>query len=344
MQPVKRAQVFFRRVRLALALAKRFRLTLFFVAVLFGALPFFFVLRHPNGPSFLRSLHHVYFLLFGQPTLDYVDDVLLELLNVFIPPLGLATVVEGVVRFAFFVSARARDDKEWIEMVATSYRNHVVVCGAGRVGYRVTLQLRQLGHEVVVVERNADAHFVSSLREQNVPVLIQDIRVRQAMHHVNIEHASALVCATDNDLANINTALEARRQNAKIRVVIRLFDDELADRIRDALGVEAQSASALAAPAFALSAVDPSISHSFYLDEHLMVVARLEVHERLAQLSVAAVQDRYHTLTLSVKKKDGLQLLNPEGKTQLTLGDAVTVQARYDHYQQLRAWCAQQPS
>jgi voltage-gated potassium channel len=327
------------RFRLALKLLQRFRLTLFFVALLFGVFPFFFVLLHPNHPTFLRALHHVYFLLFGQPTLEYAEDVSLEILNVLIPPLGLVTVVEGVVRFSFFVSARARDDKEWIQMVASTYQNHVVVCGAGRIGYRVTLQLQQLKKQVVVIERNGDAHFVSSLRELGVPVLIEDIRVRQSLQHANIETAAALVCATDDDLSNINTALEARKWNPSIRVVLRLFDDELADRIRDALGVEAQSASALAAPAFALSAIEPKILHSFFVDENLMVVARFDVRSQTSQLTLADIQSRYNTMTLSVRRKDGAQLFHPPGATTVHPGDAVVVQAKYDDYQRFREWC-----
>ncbi len=333
---------FLRYCRLGLTLLKRFRLTLFFVLVLFGVLPWFFVFWYPTPISFMRALHHVYFLLFGQPTLDYVDDTALEALNVLIPPLGLATVVEGVVRFGFLLSWRSRADKEWVEMLATSYRNHFVVCGAGRIGYRVTLQLRQLGHEVLVIERNGEAHFVSSLRERGVPVLIQDIRVRESMAHANIEHAQALVCATDDDLANINTALEARKRNKRIRVVLRLFDEELADRVRDALQVEAQSASALAAPAFALSAVDPCILHSFYLEEHLMVVSKLKADTSLAKYTVAELRDVYDTVTLSLKKKSGTQHFSPEGTHKLEVGDELTVQARYDHYLHLRDWCTRQ--
>jgi voltage-gated potassium channel len=331
-----------RYVRLSLTLLRRFRLTLFFVLVLFAVFPWFFVFWYPAPISFLRALHHVYFLLFGQPTLEYVDDTAIEALNVLIPPLGLATVVEGVVRFGFLLSSRSRADKEWVEMLATSYRKHIVVCGAGRIGYRVTLQLRQLGHEVLVIERNGDAHFVSSLRERGVPVLIEDIRVRESMAHANIEHAQALVCATDDDLANINTALEARKRNKSIRVVLRLFDDELADRVRDALHVEAQSASALAAPAFALSAIDPSILHSFYLEEHLMVVAKMKTDASLANYTVAGLRDRYDTVTLSVKQSTGVQHFSPEGTRQFEIGDELTVQARYDHYLHLRDWCTRQ--
>ena len=39
--------------------------------------------------TFGEALHHVYFLLYGQPSLPYVHDWLIELLNLVIPPVGI---------------------------------------------------------------------------------------------------------------------------------------------------------------------------------------------------------------------------------------------------------------
>ena len=205
-----------RRCRYALAVARRFRLTAALMVVWFGLLPLVYVGRYPGGVSFGKALHHVYFLLFGQPSLDYVEDWVLELLNIVIPPLGLVTVVDGVVRFSYLFNARRRADREWIEVLAESLKGHVVVCGAGRVGYRVTLELLKLGREVVVVEKRADAPFAQVLRDSNVAVLIDDIRSPGSLQRVNVKHAEAIVCATDDDLSNINVALDARKMNPEV--------------------------------------------------------------------------------------------------------------------------------
>ncbi len=330
-----------RRARHAFALARRFRSTALLVVVLFGALPFLYVLRYPpdldDGPvTYGRALHHVYFLLFGQPSLKYVDDLLLEALTLLIPPFGLATVVDGVVRFAWLFNARARADREWIEVIAESLRGHVVVCGAGRVGYRVTLELKKLGREVVVVERRADAPFATVLRDLGVAVLMDDIRAPQTLARVNIAHAEAIVCATDDDLSNINVALDARKANAGIRVVMRLFDDDLVERMRDNFQAEAHSTTALAAPAFALAALDPRIVHSFRVGPHLMVVSRFVVNERLKALDLSALRDRFGGLTLSMKRGAAAEVLHPHGHTELAPGDELVVQCRYEEYQALR--------
>jgi len=325
-----------RAARYAWAVAWRFRLTIFLGAVWFGVLPWFYVWRYPTEPSFGRALHHVYFLLFGQPSLDYVEDWFLEIITLLIPPLGLATVVDGVVRFSYLFNARRRADKEWIEVLAESLRGHVVVCGAGRVGYRVTNELRRLGRDVVVVEKRADAPFAQVLRDDGVAVLIDDIRAPGSLQRVNIAHASAIVCATDDDLSNINAGLDARKQNPNVRVVMRLFDDDLVTRVRDNFEAEAHSTSALAAPAFALAALDPRILHSFHAGSQLFVVSRFIVGAALASLDLSAVRDRFGGLTLSMKRGQEAEVHHPRGNTKLQPGDELLVQCNYTEYLELR--------
>jgi voltage-gated potassium channel len=324
------------------ALLRRFRTTMVLAVVLFGLGPVVYQVRHVGvdgqrvSPS--KALRHVYFLLYGQPSLD-VDDGLLMLLDMVIPPVGIVLLADGLVRFAYLFFAKHRQDKEWFEVIAETMKEHVVVCGAGRVGFRVVAQLRALGKDVVVVEKREEATFVAVLRDEQVPLLIDDIRSPQCLPRTNVRKAAAIVCATDDDLANLNIALDARRMNPNIRVVIRLFDDDLVAKVRDTFKAEALSSSSLAAPAMALAALDPRIVHSFRIGAHLMVVSVFEAREGLPGMTVSEVRDRFGGLTLSMRRKgDGHEWLHPTGETRIELGDALTLQAEYKEYRQLRAF------
>lgn len=323
------------------ALSRRFRTTLLLAATLFLLGPLLYHWRYvgPGGDriTYGEGLHHVYFLLFGQPSLPYVSDWLIELLNIVIPPVGIALVVDGVVRFAYLFFARHKNDKEWIEVVTETMKGHVVVCGAGRVGYRVVTQLREMGRDVVVVEKREDAAFVSALRDENIPLLIDDTRSPLCLPRTNVKHASAIVCATDDDLANLNIALDARRLNPDIRVVIRLFDDDLGAKVRDTFKAEALSSSSLAAPAMALAAMDPRIVHSFRIGQHLMVVSLFEAREGLPGLTVSDLRDRFGALALSIQRGAD-ERLHPPGEEVIRVGDQVTLQASYPEYRRLRGF------
>ncbi|NOK02994.1 MULTISPECIES: TrkA family potassium uptake protein [Myxococcus] len=323
------------------ALVRRFRTTLVLSAVLFlgGPLLFHWRFRGPDGAriDFGEALHHTYFLLYGQPSLPYVDDWLVELLNLVIPPSGIALVADGVVRFAYLFFARHKNDKEWIEVVSETMKGHVVVCGAGRVGYRVVTQLREMGKDVVVVEKREDAAFVSALRDELVPLLIDDTRSPLCLPRTNVKDASAIVCATDDDLANLNIALDARKLNPDIRVVIRLFDDDLSGKVRETFKAEALSSSSLAAPAMALAAMDPRIVHSFHLAKHLMVVSLFEARLGLPGLTISEVRDRFGCLALSLQR-NGEERLHPQGDEVIRPGDVLSLQASYPEYRRLRAF------
>ena len=322
------------------ALLRRFRTTVLMAVVLFGFMPLVYRWRHLGADGqhvgFGKALRHVYFLLYGQPSLD-VEDTLLMVLDMVIPPVGIAVLVDGVVRFAYLFFVRHRQDKEWFEVIAETMKGHVVVCGAGRVGYRVVAQLRALARDVVVVEKREDAAFLSVLRDEQVPVLIDDIRSQQCLPRTNVKTAAAIVCATDDDLANLNIALDARKMNPNIRVVIRLFDDDLVAKVRDTFKAEALSSSSLASPAMALAALDPRIVHSFRIGAHLMVVSIFDARERLPGMTLAEVRDRFGALTLSLRRKGiGEERLHPPGSTVIEPGDALTLQAEYDDYRRLR--------
>ena len=248
-----------------------------------------------------------------------------------LPILGLAVLADGLVRFVFLFFARQRNDKEWVAVQAMSMKGHVILCGAGRIGFRVLEQLQKLGVDVVVVERNEHAPFVQAIRNQCVPILIDDVRDPKALEATNVRLACAVVCATDDDLANLNIALDARRVNPTVRVVMRLFDDDLVAKVRESFGLEALSTSALAAPAFAVAALHRNVHTSFDLDGRTMVVWDLVVGRDLAGLTTARVHDE---LGMTI-----LRLRGRETKTTdvLAEGDEAVVQSPIEDYRKYHA-------
>jgi Trk K+ transport system NAD-binding subunit len=321
-------------------LVRRFKLTFFSLALLVfgGGTLMWRLYAHIGQPiTWSRAVFSAYFLLFAQPTMEIPDYAPLEALFTIIPPLGIVTVAEGLVRFAVLFFAKTRNDKEWFTVLAQTLKDHVIVCGAGRVGFRVFEQFARLDVPMVMIERDEHAPFVSAIRAASVPVLIEDVRSARALEQANIKAARAIVCATDDDLANLNIALDARRMNPGIRVVMRLFDDDLVAKTKEAFQVEAFSTSALAAPALAAAALDPAIRNSFEVGGRLMVVADLRVDAMLENQTVAELRDRSSLLVVYLLGADGSVQFNPAGTVRLSRGDRVSVQATLTAYRELRA-------
>ena len=157
--------------------------------------------------------------------------------------------------------------------------NHIVLCGLGTVGYRVFTGLQERGEAVAVLEKNESNRFLPLVRTGKAAQVVRgDSALRESLNLVNVAAARCIIAATSDDMANIQTALNARQINPQIRVVLRTFDLRTAQRVGRTFGFEvALSASALAAPTFISAALGQTVSQAFALGDQTLSVARLRV-------------------------------------------------------------------
>ncbi len=151
-------------------------------------------------------------------------------------------------------------------------KGHVVVVGMGSVGYRVVLELQQVGVPVVAVDADPDAPFLATVRSL-APVILGDARLNETLERAGLPRARAVVAATDDDSVNLGIGLVARRMSPTLRTVVRLFDAEFARKVESALEIDvALGASRIAAPSFAASALFPDVVKAFIVQDRLLVL------------------------------------------------------------------------
>src|SRR5262249_39270353 len=129
-------------------LLRQFRVSLiFFIGlVLVGTLIFWQFYVNPNDQSRL-SLNQAFFaafslVFFQTGNVPYPDDApLIDLLYYVIPILGLGIIGQSLVRFGLQLFNKELRREEWHMSLASTYRRHVIVCGAGHVGFRVIEQV-----------------------------------------------------------------------------------------------------------------------------------------------------------------------------------------------------------
>jgi Trk K+ transport system NAD-binding subunit len=153
---------------------------------------------------------------------------------------------------------------------------HAVVCGLGRVGFRIVQRLVAAGVPCIAVERREDNPFLDATRRMGVPVLVDDASRRETLAPLRLHHARAVLAVTDDDLANLETALNARTLNPSIRVVMRLFSHDLAERSERTFSIAiSRSVSALAAPAVVAAIVRRRVVATVPLGSRALAVADL---------------------------------------------------------------------
>jgi voltage-gated potassium channel len=105
-----------------------------------------------------------------------------------------------------------------------SFRNHVIVCGFGRNGYKAYDELRHSGTRAVVVEQNqsllaaANEHLSAA---HQIPAVFGDATLDTTLRQAGIEHARALITALPKDADNVFVALSARELNPHVIIIAR---------------------------------------------------------------------------------------------------------------------------
>jgi voltage-gated potassium channel len=331
-------------------LLREFRLTLllFAVLMLIGTVSLWLLYEYPDTGQRLDlgdALYGAFALVFFQLTLPFPHHLWLELLYFIVPVVGLSVLADGVLRFGVMLFNKRARKEEWQVALASTYRNHVIVCGMGKVGYRVVRQLLDFGEQVVGVEHNADRPFVNLLRQMDVPVIVADARQREVLIQAGVEHASALVACTQDDMTNLDIALDAREMNPKVKVVMRMFDAELAKKIERGFGIHtAFSVSALAAPAFAAAATRANVSYSFYMDNVLLNVSQVTVEHGSPLVGKTLAQvEKELDLTIVQYKGAAKTDLHPDPDITIEGDDCIAVFAELGTLGKLNALARRKP-
>jgi Trk K+ transport system NAD-binding subunit len=212
-------------------------------------------------------------------------------------------------------------------MHASMMKHHIVVAGAGKVGYRIIKELLALKEDVVAIERKMDSPLVTELLDLGVPIIEGEARLRKTLEQAGVAQAKAVILATDDDLANLDSALTAREIKPDVRVVLRLFDETLATKVASAFKMPAISTSATSAPAFIAAATGRSVFAEFSLDgaETLHVAdVCVEDGSPLTGRRVGDVQAQYG-VNIIMHKRDGSVKVNPEHALTLQSNDRMLV-------------------
>ena len=101
-------------------------------------------------------------------------------------------------------------------------RGHVIVCGLRSVGLRIVEELNLSGVPAVVVDDHPDPALARQLAGWDVPHLAASSRTAGTLTDAGLAGAIAVICAFEDDLLTLETALLTRELRADVRVVVQL--------------------------------------------------------------------------------------------------------------------------
>ncbi|MBW2371639.1 MAG: potassium channel protein [Deltaproteobacteria bacterium] len=210
-----------------------------------------------------------------------------------------------------------------------SLRDHVIVCGFGRLGRSVVDALEEAGSAVVVIEAEADleSQLVQSGRLCVTGSALDDSVLRAA----GIERARSVVIATPSDADNVFIALSARELNPDVAIHARAETDAGSRRLRLAGAEQVIGVRAIAGQRIANAIVRPAVVDFLELSR-VGGEAPIDLEEvrvgagcALCDWTLADLVGRGVHVNVVAVRRDGKTQLSPAESETLRAGDRIVV-------------------
>jgi voltage-gated potassium channel len=256
------------------------------------------------------------------------------------PFLSLVLLARGALSFFLLLLDKRNRAEAWDVALASTYRDHMIVCGISKSGYRVVQEFIDLGYEVVAVDRDAKGEFNELLRGQGVPVLVGDTRQQEVLRGAGVAYCQAMIVTSDDDLNNLDTALTARELRPDLRIVLGLFSDALAAKVEGAFGIRTTfSTSAIAAPTFAAAALMRGVRHALHVGSRLLTTVELVIRPdgRLDGRFIGAIEQELNLSVIELRRSVAeASDLRPRADYRLGSGDRIVVVGELQALDELR--------
>ncbi|MFC9467373.1 NAD-binding protein [Streptomyces coelicoflavus] len=263
-----------------------------------------------------HPLHATYVILLDLFSINepaHNDDIgrqILQLLSGFVGllllPVLLAAVLEALGTFRTASSLRKPP---------RGLGGHVVLLGLGKIGTRVLTRLREMDIPVVCVEADPEARGMATARRLRVPVVLGDVTQEGVLEAAKIHRAHSLLALTSVDTTNLEAVLYARSVRSRVRVVLRLYDDDFATAAYRTLRAahpsaltRSRSVTHLAAPSFAGAMMGRQILGAIPVERRVLLFAAVEVagHPQLEGKTVGEAFRAGAWRVLALEVSDGV--------------------------------------
>jgi voltage-gated potassium channel len=252
------------------------------------------------------------------------------ILGVGVVGFAIGTFTQAVIEFELgsFVGRR-RMSKEISEL-----QNHYIICGAGRVGRRVAMEMNARGLPFVIVE--ADRSAAEWVKEAGFLLIEGDATNEQVLEQAQIRRAAGLASAVTSDAQNVYIVLTARGMAPHLPIVARASEEAAESKLLKAGANRVISPYHYAGQRMARVLTRPNVES--FIDLAMSSLSdgslNLQIEEvrvvngsRLVD-STLAEADLRHSLgvkVLAIRHDDGNVDFNPGGAGKISAGDFLIV-------------------
>lgn len=253
--------------------------------------------------------------------------------------LTIVVVLAGVALFGYFAAQlfdeiahgvlgggwQARRRQKMIDRL----RDHIIVCGYGRVGRRAVEEFRASGVPYVVLDHSGDA--VEAAQEQGDLFIHGDGANDDDLLRAGLDRARGLIVASDDDADNLYITLSAKARRPDLTVIARGSSEDAERKLMLAGADRVVTPYTTAGRVMANMMTHPHAAAFVNLltsaHEQQLGFEEIEVHASCGAIGKTLgeldVQRRTGAYIVAIRKTDGELELRPSKEARLDAGDVV---------------------
>ncbi len=232
-------------------------------------------------------------------------------------------------------------------------RNHVIVCGFGRIGDMVARELKAGGAQFVILERNPER--IEEARALGYLCMHADAREESTLQQAGVEHARALATVLPDDAANVFITLSARSLNKSMMIIARGEVPSTVSKLRYAGANEVVLPAHIGGERVAEIILYPGAAKAMQHGDRTRVMEK-ELHGMGLELELVVAEkgsafvgrtvDEIETevrpafFIVAIDRSSGEMIGRPDGATRIEPADGVVILGRTNRAEALRGFQA----
>lgn len=211
-----------------------------------------------------------------------------------------------------------------------SLDNHIIVCGAGKVGGNVIQRLQDERQAFVVIEK--DLVLYEQLYEEKVLTIHGDATLDEILLQAGVKRAKGLITALSHDADNVYVTLTGKSLNPEMTIVARADRAEAEEKLRRAGATTVIFPSVMGGRQMVSAMIKPVIMDFvetlFYNQDLHMDIAEVTVQPTSPLVGKDFIENdikgRFNSIVVAIKREDKL-ITNPPGTQVISAGDIMIV-------------------
>lgn len=324
----------------------RLAITIFFVVLGTGT----FVYKHILHLGWVDAL---YFTVVTIATVGYGDiqplDQSARLFTIvfILGGLGAASYSISIMMVAI-IEGEVRGELKHLRMIKEieKLKNHVILCGFGRIGAELAASFMAESVPCVVIEQD-DAALAQG-ESLGYLMLKGDATTDEALRIAGIERAKSVVPALASDADNLFIVISARQLNPKLTIIARATDESTAVKMTKAGADRIVRPLHIGANHFAQAVLRPTVldfiqvsgrrrQAEFQIEEVLVSPGAAIVGRTLAEISL---RREIAAILIGIKRAQGDLVFNPSAETLIQAGDTMVAIGGEEDMNKLRTLAA----